>query len=131
MVGEVEQPLVVVVGLLVPTLYPVDRAEAGQRGLLAVAAAGSLGEPQRLLKVVGGRSVQALPPVHDAEADQRLQFAVVVAGGPGQAQRPPEMVGGPLVPAVKPVKSTSRARLRSKRSRKNAAAKLESPAPKA
>ena len=35
------------------------------------------------------------------------------------------------VPTVKPVKSTSRARLRSKRSRKNAAEKLESPAPKA
>ena len=35
------------------------------------------------------------------------------------------------VPTVKPVKSTSRARLRSKRSRKNTTGKLELPAPKA
>jgi hypothetical protein len=42
--SQVEQPPVAVGGLLVSALYPVDHAEAGQRGLLVVAVAGSAGK---------------------------------------------------------------------------------------
>jgi hypothetical protein len=41
--GEVEQPLVVVGGLLVPALYPMDDTEAVERGLFGVAVAGGAG----------------------------------------------------------------------------------------
>ena len=79
--GELQRPLVVVGGLLVPALGAMDVAEAGQCVQLGRLVAGDGGELQRVLVVVGGLLVPALHTVDHAKAGQSAQLGRLVARG--------------------------------------------------
>ena len=71
--------LVVLGGLPVAALPPVDDAKVVQRAGFAIAVIDRAGQGEGLLVVLGGLLVVALPLVDEAEVVQRTGFADPVA----------------------------------------------------